>query len=328
MSIQDKNNEHFNNKAFEYDLIPQVKEMTAQASETILKEFAASTSEEHVKNSTVLDFGCGTGLASFLVAEKVGHLVGVDASEGMLTYFHKKLDTLPELAHLKASNKIHTVNHLITDASPLPEPEFSKYLAGDQGGFDMVYSNYVLHHIEDIQGIVDTMAKKLVKKGGWLIILDFEGHHVHGGVDHGAPHHGHGQHGHGHDHGHHDHAHGHGQGHAQHDHAHGHHDHSHGDDHAHGHHDHSHGHDHAHAHSHGHGHHDHGEKTLDVYTDEDGKPLEYVAHKGGFTPENVAQVFAKAGLVDVSSTRSFGMFRDFRGTQVWTDVLVAKGRRP
>ncbi|KAG0368441.1 hypothetical protein BGX24_002814 [Mortierella sp. AD032] len=167
----------------------------------------------------------------------------------MLTHLHKKLDTLPELAHLKASNRIHTVHHLITDESPLPEPEFSKYLAGENGGFDMVYSNYVLHHIENIQGIVDTMAKKLVKKGGWLIILDFEGHHVHGG-------------------------------------------------------------------------------PLDVYTDEDGKPLEFVAHKGGFTPENVADVFAKAGLVDISSTRSFGMFRDFRGTQVWTDVLVAKGRRP
>ncbi|KAK3847113.1 MAG: S-adenosyl-L-methionine-dependent methyltransferase [Linnemannia gamsii] len=313
MSIQDKNNAHFDNKAHEYDSIPQVKEMTAKASETILNEFVASTSEEHVKNSTVLDFGCGTGLASFLVAEKVNHLVGVDASEGMLTHLHKKLDTLPELAHLKASNRIHTVHHLITDESPLQEPEFSKYLAGENGGFDMVYSNYVLHHIENIQGIVDTMAKKLVKKGGWLIILDFEGHHVHGGVDHGKPHHGHGQHGHGHSHHDHAHGHGHGQGHEHQEHAHGHHDHSHGHD---------------HAHSHGHGHHDHAEKPLDVYTDEDGKPLEFVAHKGGFTPENVADVFAKAGLVDISSTRSFGMFRDFRGTQVWTDVLVAKGRRP
>ncbi|KAF9123069.1 hypothetical protein BGW39_009295 [Mortierella sp. 14UC] len=319
MSIQDKNNEHFNNKAHEYDLIPQAKEMTAKASEAILKEFAASTSEEHVKSSTVLDFGCGTGLASFLVAEKVGHLVGVDASEGMLTYFNQKLNTLPELAPLKQANKIHTIHHLVTDASPLPEPEFSKYLAGEQGGFDMVYSNYVLHHIEDIQGIVDTLAKKLVKRGGWLIILDFEGHHVHGGVDHGKPHHGHGQHGHGHGHGHeHEHGHGHAHGHEQQGHAHGHHDH------AHGHHDHAHGH-HDHAHSHGHS---TPTDVLNVYTDEDGKPLEYVAHTGGFTPENVATVFTKAGLVDVSSARSFGMFRDFRGKQVWTDVLVAKGRRP
>ncbi|KAF9271699.1 hypothetical protein BGZ88_005725, partial [Linnemannia elongata] len=59
-SIQDKNNEHFNNKAHEYDNIPMAKEMTAKASETILAAYTASTSEEHVRNSTVLDFGCGT----------------------------------------------------------------------------------------------------------------------------------------------------------------------------------------------------------------------------------------------------------------------------
>ncbi|KAG0275314.1 hypothetical protein BGZ96_003848, partial [Linnemannia gamsii] len=58
--IQDKNNQHFDNTAHEYDNIPMAKEMTGKASETILKEFADSTSDEHVRNSTVLDFGCGT----------------------------------------------------------------------------------------------------------------------------------------------------------------------------------------------------------------------------------------------------------------------------
>ncbi|KAG0282819.1 hypothetical protein BGZ97_008817, partial [Linnemannia gamsii] len=141
-TIQDKNNEHFDKKAHEYDNIPMAKEMTAKASEYILQEFAASTSAEHVRNSTVLDFGCGTGLAAFHVAEKVQHLVGVDASSGMLAFLNKKLDTLPELSSLKAANKIHTVHHLVSEASPLPEPEFSKYLAGENGGFDMAFSNY------------------------------------------------------------------------------------------------------------------------------------------------------------------------------------------
>ncbi|KAF8930394.1 hypothetical protein BGZ47_000566 [Haplosporangium gracile] len=288
-SIQDKNNEHFNNKAHEYDNIPMAKEMTAKASETILNEFTASTSEEHVRNSTVLDFGCGTGLAAFLIADKVAHLVGVDASSGMLEHLNKKLDTLPELASLKAANKIHTVNHLVTDASPLPEPEYTKYLAGENGGFDMVFSNYVLHHIEDAQGIIDTLGQKIVKKGGWVIVLDFEGHHVHGGVDHGREHHGHD---HGHDHGH------------------------------------AHGHDHGHAHGDKKHEHEGMVKVDDIYKDEEGKPLEFVAHKGGFNTENMAEIFTKAGLVDVSCVRSFGYARDIRGTQVWTDVLIAKGRRP
>lgn len=238
----------------------------------------------------------------------------------MLAHLHKKLDTLPELASLKAANKIHTINHLVTEASPLPEPDFSKYLGGENGGFDMAFSNYVLHHIEDVQGVVDTLGKKIVKRGGWVIVLDFEGHHVHGGVDHGKEHHGHYDHGHSHGHGH-DHA-AHAQGHG--------HGHDHGHDHGHGHHDHSHTHDHAHAHAHGDKKHEHEGmvKVDDIYKDEEGKPLEYVAHKGGFNPENMAEVFTKAGLVDVSCTRSFGFFRDLRGTQVWTDVLIAKGRRP
>ncbi|KAG0305596.1 hypothetical protein BGZ97_001063, partial [Linnemannia gamsii] len=62
--------------------------------------------------------------------------------------------------------------------------------------------------------------------------------------------------------------------------------------------------------------------------DEEGKPLEYVAHKGGFNTENMTEFFKNAGLVDVSAKRAFGFFRDLRGTQIWTDVLIAKGRRP
>ncbi|KAF9920324.1 hypothetical protein FBU30_009861 [Linnemannia zychae] len=304
-TVQDKNNEHFNSKAHEYDQIPKAKEMTAKASEVILDAYASATSPEHVKNSTVLDFGCGTGLAAFIVAERVKELVGVDASEGMLAYLHKKLDTLPELASLKASNKIHTVCHLVTNESPLPEPEMAKYLESPNGGFDMVFSNYVFHHIEDYQSIIDAMAKKLVKKDGWVIIIDFEGHHVHGGVDHGKPHHGHA---HGHDHGH---AHGHDHGHHHH-----HHEHKEGD---------------AHAHEHGHHHHHHEEKGVkvdDIYKDENGKPLEYVAHKGGFSPEIMTKAFEKAGLVDITAARSFGFERDLHGKTIWTDVLIAKGRRP
>ncbi|KAG0199726.1 hypothetical protein BGX33_011476, partial [Mortierella sp. NVP41] len=62
--------------------------------------------------------------------------------------------------------------------------------------------------------------------------------------------------------------------------------------------------------------------------DEDGKPLEFVAHKGGFTPASLSEMFTKAGLVDVTAARSFGIFREARGNKIWTDVLVAKGRRP
>jgi len=280
--IQSINNDHFNKTAQDYDNIPQAKEMTQRASEVILQEFLDSTSEEHVKNASVLDFGCGTGLCAFHIARKVKHVLGVDASEGMLKHLNHKLATDAENASIR--DKITTVQHLVKHDDPLPEAERLKYLAGPDDGFDMIFSNYVMHHIEDLEGIVNVLANRLLKKDGWLIVLDFEG--IHG-------HHGHGE----------------GEGHS----------HGHGHGHAHG------GHHRHHGHNHGEGH-----QLQDIHSlfvDKDGKPLEYVAHKGGFTPERFAEIFKKAGLVDVAAKHSFGMERDMKGKKIWTDVLVVKGRR-
>ncbi|KAG0364018.1 S-adenosyl-L-methionine-dependent methyltransferase [Gamsiella multidivaricata] len=292
--IQSKNNEHFNKTATDYDNIPQVKEMTQRAAEVVIREYIASTNEDYVKGASVIDFGCGTGLCAFNVAPKVGRLLGVDASEGMLNYLNHKLTTNAENASIR--DKVKTVQHLVTFDDPLPEPERSQYLAGADGGVDMVYSSFVMHHIEDVQGITNALAQKLLKKDGWLIVLDFEGLHNH--------HHGDGKA--------HDHGHGHGHGH------------QHAEGEKHEHHD---------QHEH-HGHHEHHgsenkvEEMHGHYVDADGKPLEFVAHKAGFTPEGFMEIFKKAGLVDVEAKHSFGMDREWSGKNIWTDVLVVKGRRP
>ncbi|KAF8935376.1 S-adenosyl-L-methionine-dependent methyltransferase [Dissophora ornata] len=173
--IQSLNNQHFNKTAKDYDSKPQADEMTQRASKVIIEEFVASTSEEHVKNASVLEFGCGTGLCMFQVARKVKQALGVDASEGMLQHLSHKLETREENADIRG--KIKTVNHLITEDVALPEPEFSQYLSGPDAGFDMIYSSFVMHHIEDVQGIVNTLSGKLLKKGGWLIVTDFQGSH-------------------------------------------------------------------------------------------------------------------------------------------------------
>ncbi|KAF9350924.1 hypothetical protein BGX26_010944 [Mortierella sp. AD094] len=308
--IQTLNNNHFNKTALDYDNIPKVHEMTQRASEVILEEYTTSTSEEHVKDSSVLDFGCGTGLCSFKVAPKVKKLLGVDAAEGMLNYLNHKLSTNAENAEIR--DKVKTVNHLVTDDAPLPEPELSQYLSGSEGGFDMIYSTFTLHHIENVQGIINTLSNKMLNKNGWLIVLDFEGSGHRG-------HHHHGE-GHGHGEGHHC---GHGEGHHR------------GEGHAHAHHHHHHhGHQGDHAHhgeqaSHDDNNHQHGEShknkdVHDLFVDEHGKPLEHVPHKGGFTLEGLEQLFKNAGLVDVSAHRAYGMTIH---QDIWSDVVVVKGRR-
>ncbi|KAI1298888.1 hypothetical protein EDD11_006612 [Mortierella claussenii] len=292
--IQTLNNEHFNKAAQDYDNMPQVTEMTQRASEVIVQEFTASTSKERVQNASALDFGCGTGLCAFKVAPHVKHVLGVDASEGMLNHLNHKLASQDENKDIH--DKIHTVTHMVTQDVPLPEPERSRYLTSG-AGFDLVYSSFVMHHIEDVQSIVDTLAQKLVAKDGWLIVLDFLG---------ATPHYH--QHQDGHHHGGEDHSHTHHQGHVQ---AEGEH----------------HGHQRQH-HDHEHKHQVQQEGNIqDHFKDEDGKILEFVAHAKGFTPEIFVEIFKKAGLVDVSAKHSFGMYRDMKGRQVWTDVLVAKGRR-
>ncbi|KAI9241495.1 MAG: S-adenosyl-L-methionine-dependent methyltransferase [Podila humilis] len=297
-SMQEINNEHFNKTAVDYEKIPNVFEMSAKAGNTVVDEFRKSTSDERLKNAIAFDFGVGIGLSGQPVAAAVHHMVGVDAAEGMLNRLHERLATEPELAPLQS--KITTVHHLVTAESPLPEPEATKYLTEGKG-FDLVFTNFVLHHIDDAKGTIQTLGGKLLKHDGWLIILDFEDkpgsetfHHHHHDHVHGhahGDHHGHGQHGH-----------------------------THGEHHGHG----QHPHDHTHAHGE-----QAGEHAPLAMTDAKGAPLEFVAHHHGFKREDAEQWLKDAGLVDIQSSHAFGMERTHpNGRKIWSDVMMVKGRRP
>ncbi|KAF9330544.1 hypothetical protein BG006_006485 [Podila minutissima] len=304
-SMQEINNEHFNKTAVDYEKMPDVFEMSQKAGNTIVDEFRKSTSDERVKNAIALDFGVGIGLSGQPVATAVHHMVGVDAAEGMLKRLHEKLATEPELAHLQS--KISTVHHLVTAESPLPEPEATKYLTEGKG-FDLVFTNFVMHHIDDVKGTIQTLGGKLLKQDGWLIIVDFEDkpgsesfHHHH-----------------------HDHAHGHSHGH------------EHGRGHGHGEHAHGHAHEHGQAHDHHHHHHEQqpghgpsGDHHPIEFTDAKGERLEFVAHHHGFKREEAEKWLQEAGLVDIQSAHAFGMERTHpNGKKIWTDVMMVKGRRP
>ncbi|KAG0245780.1 hypothetical protein BGX31_006068 [Mortierella sp. GBA43] len=286
--IQALNNAHFNSKADQYDS-PQAKEMTEGACAAVIQEFTSSTSPEHVERASVLEFGCGTGLCSFEIAPKVGYLLGLDVSEGMVNQLNQKLNN-PE--NKLTREKVDVVLHQITHDAPLPEPEFSKYLAGPNGGFDMVFSNVVMHHIQDVQTAVDILANKMLKKDGWLIITDIEPPKD-------------GQEGHGHHHHHHQHQH-------QHQHQCGQ------------------GHEHQHQHQCGQGSHGDAQKVQNAhqfFKDESGNAANFVAHKHGFSLEEFEQILKNAGLVDVEVKHSFGMDYSRGDRQVWIDLFVAKGRR-
>lgn len=74
--------------------------------------------------SKVLDLGCGTGTAAGFIASKTSaHIIGVDASIGMLK---------------TAQSKDKSIHYINAQATRLPFPDSQ---------FDAIYSIYMLHHL-------------------------------------------------------------------------------------------------------------------------------------------------------------------------------------
>jgi tRNA (cmo5U34)-methyltransferase len=86
---QEQVKEHFTRQADEYEqlmvkLVPQYLEQ---------HQVIYSLLPNEDKNHRVLDLGCGNGILSELVFQKLpnSHIVGFDLTESMLTAFKKKL---------------------------------------------------------------------------------------------------------------------------------------------------------------------------------------------------------------------------------------------
>ncbi len=102
---------------------------------------------QDVKNSRVLDVGCGTGRHLSLLTEG-NHLYGIDLSLSMLAEAQAKM---PAGAFMSGS------------AVTLPFKDHS---------FDLVVSSRVLQHIRDQQKMISEMAR-VCKPGGQVIMLSY-----------------------------------------------------------------------------------------------------------------------------------------------------------
>ncbi len=106
------------------------------------------------ENMSMLDFGCGTGTLSVLLAGRVGHIHAMDTSDGMIAELKRKLAELPEMSSL---------------IQPcLFKPPLTQAL---EGTWDVICSSMVLHHIEDAVGTVRRLAG-LLGPGGYLALAD------------------------------------------------------------------------------------------------------------------------------------------------------------
>jgi tRNA (cmo5U34)-methyltransferase len=104
------------------------------------------------KRMLVLDYGCGTGLLSFLLANDVGGVLAADSSDGMLEQVRKKI----------VEQNVKNVRVMRFDVT-----EHRSATAQN----DVIVSSMTIHHIADAHEALRSLAA-ILKPGGWLAVAD------------------------------------------------------------------------------------------------------------------------------------------------------------
>ncbi len=104
------------------------------------------------KNMSALEFGAGTGIASFLLKDNLKEIMLMDNSSEMVKIIKGKIETT-RVDNLKVLNF---------------DLEHNDYT---RKKFDLIFSQMVLHHVDDTDSIIGKFSK-LLKNGGYLAIAD------------------------------------------------------------------------------------------------------------------------------------------------------------
>ncbi len=105
------------------------------------------------KTMTGLEYGCGTGLVTFAVAEQVGTMYGLDSSGGMIAVVQEKIEAL-------AVTNVMPFHGQLRDL-PTTVP------------LDLIVISMTLHHIDQYQELLSRCYDRL-DVGGYLAIADLE----------------------------------------------------------------------------------------------------------------------------------------------------------
>jgi ubiquinone/menaquinone biosynthesis C-methylase UbiE len=139
---------NFDERAKDWDSDPKKVERARAVAEAIRNAIPLT------QKMSALEYGCGTGLVSFVLQSDLGQITLADTSQGMLDVLGEKI------AAAGVTNMHPTRLDLSTD--PLPAERF-----------DLTYSLMTLHHIEDAKGILKKFHA-LLKPSGILCIADLD----------------------------------------------------------------------------------------------------------------------------------------------------------
>jgi len=140
------NVKRFNNAAADWEEKPQRVALAHKVAEAIALAIPL------VDTMQVLEYGCGTGMVSRSLSPHVATILAVDTSPQML-------EVLSQKTKEEGIGNIKTLAHDLTQ-KPLQNKDF-----------DLVMSSMTLHHIPDIEALLDQFFVAL-KPGGYLAVAD------------------------------------------------------------------------------------------------------------------------------------------------------------
>lgn len=114
------------------------------------------------KDSTIIDFACGTGIVIEQLARFIpnGEVVGIDINQNMLDVFDKRAEKLKQdVPELKMSSICSDIMSDSFDITPL------------ENKADLLLCSLAFHHFHDYKKIAQVL-KRMVKPGGWIFIYD------------------------------------------------------------------------------------------------------------------------------------------------------------
>ena len=154
----------FDTKAADWDK----KKKRVQVAAAIAEAMAGFPLTTEMK---AMEYGCGTGLVGLTLAPQLQSLLAVDSSSGMINVLTDKI----------SEEQISNITPLQCD---LQTDTFDET-------FDLIFTSMTLHHVEQLDSLLEEFFK-LLNPGGLLLIADLvdEDGSFHSGNDHGAKHHG------------------------------------------------------------------------------------------------------------------------------------------
>ena len=143
--------EKFNREALLWDENPRRRELAIAVASAI-------TAAVHPqKNMNAMEFGCGTGLVTLDIAQRVKMLSAVDTSMEMLAVLREKI-------RLSGIENIEPICHDFSIPSNSPD---------DEKKFELIYSSMTLHHIDDTATFLARISG-LLAPGGIIALADLD----------------------------------------------------------------------------------------------------------------------------------------------------------